>query len=346
MGQLESCRLERRSAVTVQAMGYFWVGTSKLEDWGSLAIGQLGLQAVDRGGNTRAFRMDDRKQRLIVDGGLTDGERFFGWEGADATALDALAARLEKAGVAVWREIAAVADQRCAAEVISFRDPAGNRVEAFHGGQIADEPFRAGRNIGGFRTGTQGMGHAVLMMPDIDAALTFYRDLLGFRITDFMGPPVSLYFMHANTRHHSLAIAQGPRSRMHHLMMEFYSLDDVGQSYDLAQQEDRVAVKFGRHPNDLMTSFYRRTPSNFRNAHGWGGREVSHNWQPVELRSVGSFWGHQGLFESLGEDAGPNPPMPAPEPNRAPLQVMDGNYDRMSGVCPWWDAVKRGNRPI
>ena len=125
-----------------------------------------------------------------------------------------------------------MADQRCAAEVISFRDPAGNRVEAFHGGQIADEPFRPGRHIGGFRTGTQGVGHAVLMMPDIDAALTFYRDLLGFRITDFMGPPVSLYFMHVNTRHHSLAIAQGPASRMHHLMMEFYSLDDVGQSYE------------------------------------------------------------------------------------------------------------------
>jgi 2,3-dihydroxybiphenyl 1,2-dioxygenase len=336
--------------MTVQAMGYFWVGTSKLDDWSSLAIGQLGLQAVDRGGNMRAFRMDDRKQRLIVDGGLTDGARFFGWEVADATALDALAARLEKAGVEVRRETTAVADQRCAVEVISFRDPAGNRVEAFHGGQIADEPFRPARHIAGFRTGTQGMGHAVLIMPDIDAALTFYRDLLGFRITDFMGPPVSLYFMHVNSRHHSLAIAQGPHNRMHHLMMEFYSLDDVGQSYDIAQQQDRVVAKFGRHSNDFMTSFYMRTPSEFLIEHGWGGREVTPDWQPGELKSAGSFWGHQGLFESLGEpptpDAPPPPLMPAPEPNHAPLQVIDGNYERMSGVCPWWDAVKRGSRPI
>jgi 2,3-dihydroxybiphenyl 1,2-dioxygenase len=333
--------------VTVQAMGYFWIGTSKLDDWTGFATGQLGLQAVDRGGAMRAFRMDDRKQRLIADGGLPDGERFFGWEVADAAALDALAARLEKGGVAVRRESAAVADQRCAAEVISFRDPAGSRVEAFHGGQIADEPFRPTRHIGGFRTGTQGVGHAVLMVPDIDAALKFYRDLLGFRITDFMGPPVSLYFMHVNTRHHSLAIAQGSRSRMHHLMMEFYSLDDVGQSYDIAQREDRVAVKFGRHPNDFMTSFYMRTPSEFLIEHGWGGREVGPGWQPVELKSVGSFWGHQGLFESLGDGPPPpdHPPMPAPEPNHAPLQVIDGNYERMSGVCPWWDAVKRSSRP-
>ena len=50
---------------------------------------------------------------------------------------------------------------------------------------------------------------------------------------------------------------------MHHLMMEFYSLDDVGQGYDIAQQEDRVVAKFGRHSNDLMTSFYMRTPSKF-----------------------------------------------------------------------------------
>jgi hypothetical protein len=154
--------------------------------------------------------------------------------------------------------------------------------------------------------------------------------------------------MHVNTRHHSLAIAQGSRSRMHHLMMEFYSLDDVGQSYDLAQREDRVAVKFGRHPNDFMTSFYMRSPSEFLIEHGWGGREVGPGWQPVELKTVGSFWGHQGLFESLGDGPPPpdHPPMAAPEPNHAPLQVIDGNYERMSGVCPWWDAVKRSSRPV
>jgi len=31
--------------------------------------------------------------------------------------------------------------------------------------------------------------------------------------------------------------------------------------------------------------------------------------------------------------------LPAPpEGRRAPLQVMDGNYTRLSGVCPWWNA--------
>src|SRR5262249_58666097 len=120
-------------------MGYFWIGTSKLDDWTGFATGQLGLQAVDRGGAMRAFRMDDRKQRLIADGGLPDGERFFGWEVADAAALDALAARLEKGGVAVRRGNAAVAGQPCAAEGGFFPRSPGHRPGAVRGGPVSRE---------------------------------------------------------------------------------------------------------------------------------------------------------------------------------------------------------------
>ena len=72
----------------------------------------------------------------------------------------------KRAGVAVKREPAALADQRFVSGLISFADPSGNRLEAFHGAQIADEPFRPGRSISGFRTGPLGMGHAVLMVTE------------------------------------------------------------------------------------------------------------------------------------------------------------------------------------
>jgi hypothetical protein len=38
--------------------------------------------------------------------------------------------------------------------------------------------------------------------------------------------------------------------------------------------------------------------------------------------------------------------LPAPpEGRRAPLQVMDGNCPRLSGVCPWWNAMVARQRP-
>ena len=165
--------------MTVQAMGYFWIGTTRLDDWSSFASGQLGLQAVDRGGAMRAYRMDDRKQRLIVDRALDAGAHYFGWEVTDAPALDALAARLEANAVPVRREPQALADQRCVSGLISFADPVGNRLEAFYGAAVDSEPFRPGRTISGFRTGPLGMGHIVLTVERVEDLLGFYRDVLA-----------------------------------------------------------------------------------------------------------------------------------------------------------------------
>jgi 2,3-dihydroxybiphenyl 1,2-dioxygenase len=324
--------------VAVQALGYLGISTQDIDAWSDFATRQVGLQLVDRAASSCAFRMDDRRQRIIVDRERPDSERFFGWEVADAASLIALAGKLEAAGVAVRREPASLADQRFVCDLISFRDPAGNRLEAFYGPSLADAPFAPGRSICGFRTGAEGMGHVVLMVADFEAALAFYRDLLGFQISDYMRTP-KICFLHVNARHHSLALFQNLRQGMHHLMVELYSLDDVGQGYDIARAGDLVKVSLGRHNNDYMTSFYMQTPSNFLIEYGWGGREVdAATWRPIELSTLASFWGHEGLGQSTRGDEAP-PMTVAREGRRAPLQVMDGNYQRLSGVCPWWDAM-------
>ena len=56
------------------------------------------------------------------------------------------------------------------------------------------------------------------------------------------------------------------------------------------------------------------------------------------MTNLGSFWGHKGLFEDLGA------PVPPVETRRAPVQVMEGNYERMAGTCPWWDAMRGKTR--
>ena len=63
---------------------------------------------------------------------------------------------------------------------------------------------------------------------------------------------------------------------------------------------DRVKVSLGRHHNDYMTSFYMQTPSNFLVEYGWGGREVNvATWQPTEMSTLASFWGHDGLMQAM-----------------------------------------------
>jgi len=131
--------------MAVQALGYLGISTQNIVEWSDFAARRLGLQLVDRGVSRRAFRMDDRRQRVIVDKERPDAERFFGREVADAASFDALAGKLEAAGVAVQREPAALVDQRFVRDLISFRDPAGNRLKVFHGPRLADTPFAPAR---------------------------------------------------------------------------------------------------------------------------------------------------------------------------------------------------------
>jgi 2,3-dihydroxybiphenyl 1,2-dioxygenase len=328
----------------LQALGYAGFGSAALDDWRQFGTGLVGLQAVERSSSLLGFRMDDRKQRIVIDRSMPEGARFFGWEVADAAALDMLAARLERAEVDVIAEPTTLADNRRVRGLISFCDPAGNRLEAFYGPEIDDTPFCPGRSISGFRTGPLGLGHAVLTVENIDAVMPFYVDLLGFGLSDYMQKPFRAYFFHINTRHHSLALIETGRNGMHHLMVELFSLDDVGQSYDVAlTQENRIGVTLGRHTNDLMTSFYAKTPSSFMVECGWGGREIEPStWQPFELQDGPSLWGHERVWlPPKDRELAPQMRARAPSPaRRAPVQVMEGNYRLMSGTCAWWDGVK------
>jgi len=332
--------------MSIQALGYIAIGSDKLAEWSDYATHFLGMQRVERGNAAVAFRMDDRKQRLLADRALGNGAYVLGWEVADAAALDALAARLEAVGTKIERGNAALAEQRCVRGLIRFADPAGNRLEAFWGGGVDDRPFVPGRNISGFRTGALGMGHVGVMVERLDALVPFYRDTLGFGVSDYMNQPFNAFFFHVNGRHHSIAVLEAGHNGFHHMMLELFSFDDVGQGYDIAQgHEGRVSVTLGRHINDHVTSFYAKTPSGFLVEYGWGGRLVDPaTWQASELTRGPELWGHDGLA-------------PTPEANaalraqrienaqkglREPVHVLAGNFQQGPGACPWWDAMKAG----
>jgi len=126
-------------------------------------------------------------------------------------------------------------------------------------------------------------------------------------------------------------------------MMELFSFDDVGQAYDIALgEEGRIGVTLGRHTSDYITSFYSRTPSGFMVEYGWGARSIDVDaWQASERKEGPSMWGHDRVWLSKEDNAKARALRlkNAADGYRRPVQVMEGNYETMVGVCPWWDAV-------
>jgi len=182
--------------------------------------------------------------------------------------------------------------------LVKFRDPAGIPTELFCGAEKSREPFRSALVPSGFVAEERGLGHVVVTAKSKEESAKFYTEVLGFRLSDdirceYFGHKVDLSFFHANTRHHSLAIGEGQRKRIHHFMLEVSSMDDVGLCFDRALRAGVPIVQtLGRHPNDRMFSFYAKTPSGIEFELGWGGRDVDDaTWTPTTYDRI-SEWGH------------------------------------------------------
>jgi hypothetical protein len=130
---------------------------------------------------------------------------------------------------------------------------------------------------------------------------------------------------------------------MHHMMVELYSLDDVGQGYDIAlAHPEGIGSTLGRHTNDHVTSFYSWSPSGFMVEYGWGGRLVDPgNWTAEEYTIGPSLWGHDRawLAPDKREEARAMRMKLAQDGVRMPVQVIEGNHRLMPGTCPWWDEA-------
>lgn len=284
-------------------LGYVGFSVSDLDAWKKYATEVLGLQITDDSDKENVYlRMDINHHRVIIHPDGNDDLAYAGWEVPDAHALEAMAARLEEAGVKVTPGTREDAEARRVLDLVRFEDPSGIPMEIYYGPLFERQPFYPSRPISGFRTGNLGTGHIVVHARDLEESTRFYRDVLGMRISDYVhiATPrgkMDMVFFHCNPRHHSLAFVEAPRApkRLQHLMIESNSLDDVGTGFDLCHQRGIETTGLGKHTNDLMISFYMVTPSAFRIELGWNGREVDDSTWQVRHYESGSIWGHEGL---------------------------------------------------
>lgn len=289
--------------VSVTQLGYLGIGVHDVDAWERFATRILGFQVSARDGDGTLFlRMDEYHHRFVVQPHGDDDVTVIGWEVADECGLRAIAAQVEATGVRVTAADTEAAAARRVTDLIRFEDPNGVATEVFTGPLVNyDTPFASPRAISGFVTGVQGLGHVNMVVDDLDESVRFYRDALGMRVSDYVhlpgrsGTSRKLAFFHCNPRHHSMAFMALKRPRrLLHFMVQTRSINDVGTTYDLCQDQGIPIVRgLGRHTNDHMVSFYMQTPSGFETEYGWGAREVDDATWQVQQHTSGSIWGHR-----------------------------------------------------
>ena len=150
-------------------------------------------------------------------------------------------------------------------------------------------PFRVNR-----------IGHVVLKVADLERSVTFYTEVLGFRVSDVYPDtmmPGGMVFLRCNADHHGVALIGGAgeasrSSELHHMAFEVATLDEVVRARDHLRTHG-VPIDFeGRRRAGCQLAVEFRDPDGHCLEIYWGLDQVGSDGRvrpPEEWRAAASL---------------------------------------------------------
>ena len=185
---------------------------------------QFGLRVTDRDADRAMLVCDDEPRALELLAGDGPGFARVGWELAHDCSLDDAAGHLDGLGISFARAGEAALDladlEGNALRVVAHHPPASRLV-------AHARPAPPGLVVGHPRR----LGHVNFLTTRIAEQRRFYEDVLGMRLTDWLGD--GGVWLHIGSEHHVMALVQTenppPHSHFHHLALDVV---DIGQMQD------------------------------------------------------------------------------------------------------------------
>ena len=178
---------------------------------------------------------------------------LIGFSADSAADVDAVFAQAIAAGAKPIAE-PGPADGPAGGYAARFFDPDGRAIEV-----ICDTTQRTARTLSRGEAIPVGLSHIVLHSPDMKGLLKFYEDVLGFRVSDWIGQ--FMVFLRCNPAHHRLAIMPGKPS-LNHVAFDVSSVDEMMRGLGRLTKEG-VTLSWGpgRHTAGNNTFTYYLTPN-------------------------------------------------------------------------------------
>ena len=217
------------------------------ETWGLVEVGeQDGKVYFAAEGSPHPYvirlRQDDERKTDLL-----------GFSAASGGEVDAIFAQAEESGARVIAR-PGPAEGPAGGYACRFFDPEGRAIEV-----ICDSRQRVHRTLDKGEAIPIGLSHVVLHSPDMKVLEAFYRDVLGFRLSDWIGQ--FMVFLRCNSAHHRLAILPGPPA-LNHIAFDVSSVDELMRGLG-RMTEKGVKLQWGpgRHTAGNNTFSYYTTPN-------------------------------------------------------------------------------------
>lgn len=161
----------------------------------------------------------------------------------------------------------------------------------------------------------RNISHIVLHSPDHKAAVQFFIDVLGFKLSDWLGDFMA--FLRCNSCHHRLAFLPGPPC-LNHVAYEVASIDDMMRGVSRLRKKD-VDIKWGpgRHTAGNNTFSYFTTPNGFAVEYTAEVEAVDFETHQATVHEAGP-----NTMDQWGTGIGGPQTMPKPAPDKGLFQPV------------------------
>lgn len=237
----------------VKQIGYATFETPDIERAVAYYAQYLGLTEIVRDGKTVFLACPSDFYSVVLRQGSSAAVTRLALQLAPDADLDGFAAELKAKGVAVRKQ---TDTGPYTPATLTVTDPSGLEVDLLATRVVTDQrPHNAG-------VVPRKLGHTAFFTPDIRATVKFYTEVLGFRVSDWIGD--FFVFMRCNPDHHTVNFLSGPKRGLHHIAFELNDWNHVKEACDLLPDHNLDLIWGpGRHGPGHNIYTYHLNPDGF-----------------------------------------------------------------------------------
>ena len=200
--------------------------------------------------------------------------------------------------------------QPTVADAVTFEDPKGTVMEVFRRGEFAGQRFQAKGIV------PHKLGHVAFHCSEVKKVTDFYCDVLGFRVSDWMGDFFS--FLRCGPDHHTINLMETGTNRHFHTAFE---LRDWGH---------------------LQTACDYLSLNGYKLLWGPGRHGIGHNLFAYHRAPNGLITELFAELDRMNEDLGYFEPRPwqRDRPQKPKVWVKDPSASNLWGILPTEEMMK------
>jgi catechol 2,3-dioxygenase-like lactoylglutathione lyase family enzyme len=240
--------------INVKRLGHASFSTPDFEQQVDYWTGVIGLQVIERTRDTALFATKLGQEAIAIERGSASELKRLSFQVAPGSDLGELQANLSLHGVR---------SEQCSdispgvAQAIVFNDPKGTRIEVF-----ADYQFHK-HDLSDTGISPVKFGHVAYRVEDVQAITDFYCDVLGFRVSDWMGDHFS--FLRCGVDHHTVNFVRYDTPALHHIAFEVKDWSELHRTCETLHK-NRIHLVWGplRHVVGHNIAAYHRNADGVR----------------------------------------------------------------------------------